>query len=114
MKIRKEGKSTALIGTILRDSYGVPSVKAVTGKKITKILNEKEVSPKLPEDLINLIKRVLALTTHLTKNKKDMDAKRGLQLTESKIRRLVKYYKSIRRLPKDWTYSREQAKFLLK
>src|SRR3989338_2145164 len=38
---------------------------------------------------------------------------RGLQLTESKIKRLVKYYKANGKLPQNWKYDREQAKLLI-
>ena len=114
LKLAKEGKSTAEIGTILRDTYGIPSVRSVTGKKVTKILHEAGAAPKLPEDLTNLIHRVIAITKHTTGNHHDMTAKRGLELTESKIGRLVKYYKRTGALPEEWKYSREQAKFLVK
>jgi small subunit ribosomal protein S15 len=114
VKLAKEGYSSAMIGLILRDSYGIPSVKAVTGKKVEKILKENNLTPKVPEDLKNLMKRVLAILKHMEKNKKDMTAKRGLQLTESKIRRLVKYYKKVGKLPSDWKYSRDNINLLLK
>jgi len=114
VKLAKEGKRSAKIGTELRDVYGIPSVKAITGKSITTILKEHKIAPKLPDDLEFLIRKVLAIQKHYSKNKKDMTAKRGLQLTESKIRRLVKYYKSRGVLPKDWTYSLEKAEFLLR
>ncbi len=38
-------------------------------------------------------------------NNKDVHNKRALQLTENKIRRLVKYYHDSGRLAPDWTYS---------
>ncbi|MCD6575895.1 MAG: 30S ribosomal protein S15 [Nanoarchaeota archaeon] len=114
IKLAKEGKSSAEIGLILRDSYGIPSVKSITGKKITKILEENQLASKVPEDLKNLMRRVIAIMKHMEKNRKDMTAKRGLQLTESKIRRLVRYYKKTKRLPKDWKYSRENINLLLK
>ena len=114
LKFGKEGKSAAVIGTILRDVYGIPNVKTITGKKIVKILKDGKVYPELPEDLANLIKRAIAITKHLSPNKKDYTAKRGLQLTESKIRRLVKYYKKKGVLPESWKYSNEDAKFLIK
>jgi small subunit ribosomal protein S15 len=114
LKLAKEGRSSAEIGIILRDSYGIPSVKAVAGKKIAKILKEAGAAPAVPEDIANLIRRVIALDRHLAKGRKDMTAKRGLEITESKIRRLVKYYKEHKVLPTEWSYSREQAKFLLK
>ena len=34
IELRKKGYTTAMIGTILRDQYGIPSVKAITGKKM--------------------------------------------------------------------------------
>ena len=40
LKLRKEGKSTSVIGVILRDQYGIPDVKTVTGNKITAILSK--------------------------------------------------------------------------
>ena len=45
--------------------------------------------------------------------KKDMTAMRGLALTESKVRRVIKYYKSNDKLPEDWKYTREGAKLLV-
>ena len=114
LKLAKEEKTAAEIGIILRDTYGIPSVRSIAGKKIVKILKENKVAPKIPEDLTNLIKRAIAITKHLSPNKKDYTAKRGLQLTESKIRRLIKYYKKTKILPEDWKYSAAEAKFLIK
>ena len=114
LKLAKEGKTTPVIGLILRDSYGIPSVKTATGKRVLEILKENELKPALPEDLKSLIIRVLEITKHLGSNRKDMTAKRGLQLTEAKIRKLVKYYKEKNSLPAEWHYATEQAKFLIK
>ena len=47
---------------------------------------------------------------HLEANKKDMPAKRGLQLTDSKIRRLAKYYKKKGVLDAKWRYNADQFK----
>ena len=41
VKLAKEGKSSSVIGLELRDSYGIPDVKTVTGKRIQEILKEK-------------------------------------------------------------------------
>jgi small subunit ribosomal protein S15 len=38
LKFNREGKSTSQIGIILRDQYGIPYVKDVTGERITEIL----------------------------------------------------------------------------
>ena len=110
MKVAKEGKPASMIGLVLRDSYGIPDVKAVAGKSITMILKEKKLAPKIPEDLMALIKRAIAIRKHMEENKQDMTALRGLQLTESKIKRLVKYYKVIRKLPVDWKYDVKSVK----
>jgi small subunit ribosomal protein S15 len=99
-----------MIGLILRDSYGIPDVKHVTGKSISKILEEKKIAPKIPEDLMSLIKRAIAIRKHMEENRQDMSALRGLQLTESKIKRLVKYYKVARKLPVDWKYDVKSVK----
>ena len=37
-KLSKEGKSSSEIGLILRDSYGIPNIKQVTGKRLQEIL----------------------------------------------------------------------------
>ena len=109
----KQGVSTSEIGMILRDRYGVPDAKLVTGKKITTILKENSVAPNIPEDLTNLIVKALGLRKHLSTNKKDVHNKRSLNLTESKIRRLVKYYKQEKVLPRDWFYKPETAEMMI-
>jgi len=109
-KLAKEGHSSSEIGTILRDSYGVPNVKLLTGKSIAKIRAEQKLTTELPEDLLSLIRRALAIRKHMEPNKQDMTAKRGLQRTESKIKRLAKYYKESKKLPLDWKYDPERAK----
>jgi small subunit ribosomal protein S15 len=109
VKLAKQEETTSKIGIILRDSYGVPNVKAVCGKTILGILKNNKIIHEIPEDLLALIKRDLAVAKHLELNKKDMTAKRGQQLTMSKISKLVKYYKTNGVLTKDWTYDRSKA-----
>lgn len=110
VKYAKEGKNASQIGLHLRDEYGIPDVGLVTGKSITKILAEKNLSPEIPDDVMALIRRVVFIRKHLEENHKDNTAKRGLQLTESKINRLVRYYKKEGRLPADWSYDPERIK----
>ena len=110
IKLAKSGNNPSEIGTILRDTYGIHSVKAVAKKKISAILKENNLLKEIPEDLMALIKKFIAVKKHLEKNKQDKTAKRGLQLTDSKIRRLVKYYKKSGRLPKDWKFEAEKVK----
>ncbi|HIQ49753.1 MAG TPA: 30S ribosomal protein S15 [Nanoarchaeota archaeon] len=110
VKLAKEGYSSAMIGLILRDQYGIPSVRDITGKKITKILAEHGLAPKIPEDLFNLLKKAVNLRKHLEVHRKDKHSRRGLELLESKIRRLAEYYIRKGKLPKDWKYDPEKAK----
>lgn len=113
IKLAKAGNTSSQIGLILRDSYGIPDVKLITNKKINKILKENNLTKKLPEDLTNLIQREIKISKHLKLNKQDKVSNRGLQSTESKIKRLAKYYKKKGILPKTWNYNREEAKLLI-
>ena len=112
IELAKSEKSTSEIGMILRDQYAIPDVKIATGKKIMQILEKNNIKSEIPEDLRNLIRTALKLKKHLDVNKKDLKNKRNLQLTESKIRRLTKYYHAEHRLPKGWKYSPAQAKLM--
>ena len=112
IELAKSEKSTSEIGMILRDQYAVPDVKIATDKKILQILENNNIKFEMPEDLRNLIRTALKLRKHLDTNKKDLKNKRNLQLTESKIRRLTKYYHAEQRLPKGWKYSPAQAKLM--
>ncbi|MCD6522932.1 MAG: 30S ribosomal protein S15 [Candidatus Diapherotrites archaeon] len=114
VKLAKEGKSMSIIGVILRDQYGIPSIKAVCGKSVKDILKENNLLPELPEDLRNLMEKAVKLRKHLEKNKKDLHNRRGLMLIESKIKRLQKYYKRKKVLPQNWYYNPEEAALLVK
>jgi small subunit ribosomal protein S15 len=111
--LKKEGYPSSRIGLVLRDQYGVPDAKTVLGKRIDQFLKENALLPDIPDDLRNLITKALGLRKHLSENKNDLHNKRQLQLTESKVRRLVRYYVSSGRLPGDWTYKPETAEILL-
>merc|ERR1712060_947247 len=58
-------------GVTLRDSFGIPQVRNVTGNKILRILKTNGLAPTLPEDLYFLIKKAVAIRKHLDKNRKD-------------------------------------------
>ena len=75
-----------------------------------RFLKENSLVPEVPEDITALIKNSIILKKHLEKNKKDMNAVRGLNLTESKIKRLVKYYKRTERLAENWKFSPQDVK----
>ena len=113
VKLAKEGNSTSKIGLILRDQYGIPFVKLLTGKTISQIMKDEKIYPKFPEDIFNLLKQSVNLRNHLEKNKTDYTSKRGLELLESKIRRLGKYYVRRKILPTDWRYDPDKAKLLV-
>ncbi|MBR9675476.1 30S ribosomal protein S15 [Candidatus Woesearchaeota archaeon] len=110
-KLAKDGKPPSQIGMYLRDVYGIPSVKLLTKRSITSILEEKKLQGELPEDLLALIRKAALLKKHLEENHKDMTSLRGLQLTESKIFRLVKYYKNTDKLRSDWKYDPSKISF---
>jgi small subunit ribosomal protein S15 len=112
-EFRKQGRPASEIGLVLRDKYGVPDVKLVMGKRLGTILAEMGMEARIPEDLANLIRKALGLRKHLADHKNDLHNKRQLHLTESKVRRLVKYYVKAGTLPRDWTYKPETAEILL-
>ena len=110
-KLAKEGKSTSQIGILLRDTYGIPNVLALCGKSISAILKDRKLIPEVPEDLTALFKKYVAVKKHIEANKHDETAARGLILSESKINRLVKYYKRVGRIPEAWKFDAERAGF---
>jgi len=114
LKFTKEGRSTSEIGIVLRDQYGIPSVKAVTGEKITAILKRNEQAQEYPEDIMNLIKRAVNIRDHLKENPKDLHTRRGLGIIESRIRRLGAYYANNNQLPVGWRYDPQEAALLVK
>ena len=59
-----------------------------------------------------LLRKSIMLKKHLEANKKDESAKRGLTLTDSKVKRLVKYYKHTSRIPQNWKYDPEKVKIM--
>jgi small subunit ribosomal protein S15 len=113
VKLAKKGLSKSRIGVKLRDSMGVPLSKIITGKKISTILEENSISTPLPEDLTNLVKKALNLRRHLEENPKDLESRKGLQRTESKIYRLIKYYKRKGVLAPDFKYDSEKVRTLV-
>jgi small subunit ribosomal protein S15 len=110
VELYNEGYEPSQIGMILRDRYGIPSIKQVTGKKLMDILIENGIKPKYPEDLKALIRKALKLRRHLEIHKKDLHNRRGLQLIEAKIWRLSNYYKEKGYLPSDWSYDPDKLR----
>lgn len=112
-KLAKKGLPPSQIGVTLRDSLGIPQVKSVTGSKVLRILKGKGLSPHVPEDLCDLIKKAIAMRRHLERNRKDKDSKFRLILVESRIHRLARYYRRCRALPATWKYKWEVASALI-
>jgi small subunit ribosomal protein S15 len=111
----KEGLGSAQIGLILRDAYAVPSVKKICSKSVTTIMKENNLGSKMPEDFLNLVRSAQNLRKHLESgNKKDKSSRRGLQLMESKIRRLVKYYRNTKVFEQDFKYEPSKATLYLR
>ncbi|MFB6070252.1 MAG: 30S ribosomal protein S15 [Halanaeroarchaeum sp.] len=116
VELAEEGYDPSQIGLKLRDEgvqgTPVPNVKLATGKKVTEILEENDAAPDLPEDLRNLLEKAVNLREHVDENGQDFANKRALQNTESKIRRLVDYYRGDA-IDADFEYTYENAKELL-
>ena len=108
-KLAKKGLPPSQIGSIMRDVHGVGMVKSVTGSKVLRILKLAGLAPKLPEDLYFLMKKAVSVRKHLEKNKKDKDAKYHLILIESKIHRLVRYYRGTKVLDGSFKYDSNTA-----
>ncbi len=111
--LAKEGKSEAQIGLTLRDQYGIPSVRGITGKTISQVLKEKNMTPKYPSDLMSLLRKAVNIMQHLKANKGDKSNRIKLNHVESKIKRLVRYYRG-NKLPAKWKYDPETAALIVK
>lgn len=104
VKLTREGNNASAVGMILRDRYGIPLTKPITGKTINELLKGSDITPKIPEDLETLMRKAESVRRHLEKNKADKIGKRSLALIESKIYRLAKYYRDVGVLPSQWEY----------
>jgi len=113
MQLSGEGHTNASIGSILRDKHGVPDVRLVTGERVSQTIERLGGKSGYPEDLMSLMRRALRLIDHLSQNSKDTHNRRQLELCESKIRRLSRYYKDNNRLESDWTYKRDQLRLMV-
>ena len=109
VQLSKTGLSAAQVGLTLRDGFGVPSARSVTGKRLGALLKESGVAPEIPDDLQALLKRVVHLQRHLETHPKDLSNRRGLTLMESRIRRLARYYRQRKRIPDTWRYTAAAA-----
>ena len=104
-RLAAQGKRSAEIGTTLRDQYAVPNVRLATGKTVTEIMRARGTKFEMPEDLGDLMRKALELQAHLKTHRRDLSNRRGLQLIESKIRRLARYYQEEGVLPPSWDFA---------
>jgi small subunit ribosomal protein S15 len=105
VKLAKEGLSPSEIGLAFRDEHGIPLIKPLLGKSVTRVLMENNIKSEMPEDLDKLVKKALGLQKHLKVHNSDHRNVRSLELIESKIHRLSKYYKRVGKLPTNWKYA---------
>lgn len=113
VELAKTGKTEAQIGQVLRDQHGIPSAKVITGKTISQTLISRKAQAAYPSDLIDLIRRAMNLRKHLGKNTRDDSNKKKLNDVESKVKRLVRYYRG-KKLPAGWKYDPDKAALLVK
>ena len=59
------------------------------------------------------MRKALSLIDHLSGNKKDLHNRRQLELCESRLRRLAKYYVRTGRISSTWTYKRDQLRLMV-
>ncbi|HKU83671.1 MAG TPA: 30S ribosomal protein S15 [Candidatus Nitrosocosmicus sp.] len=105
-----DGMSASEIGLRLRDEFAVPLVKPIIGKTITQIMQENDIQKAMPEDLERLVRKALGLQKHLNVHNSDKRNVRSLELIESKIHRLSRYYKNTGKVNKSWKYASVIAK----
>ena len=113
LKYANEGHSSAKIGSLLRDMHAVPDVRLVMGERISQTLSRNNLDSTYPEDMMNLMRKALSLIDHLSSNKKDLHNRRQLELCESRLRRLAKYYVRTGRISSTWTYKRDQLRLMV-
>ena len=110
VRMAKDGLTPSEIGIKLRDEYGIPLTKSVSGKSLNDILEKNNALGDLPEDLDMLVRKAIGLQKHLRTHKSDRNNVRSLELLEAKVHRLSKYYKREGRLPQHWKYAAVVAK----
>jgi len=103
VEFANKGFSPSKIGLALKQDHGIPKVKYALSK-VSKVLKKHKLD-KAPEELDNLINKASKLRVHFKKNHKDQTAKRGLQITEAKVRKIGAYFSKKGVLDKGWKYT---------
>lgn len=89
IKELSEKYAPSKIGIILRDQYGIPSVK-IYGKKMQDYL--KELGIEVNEDLENAEKKVEKLKEHTKNNITDKKAKHKMQRAQARLNIIRRYF----------------------
>lgn len=110
ISLRKQGYTKSDIGRILKEKYNIYDVRQVFGKRLSKLLEEWGFKEDIPEDLLSLFRKINRILKHLSVHKKDTHSKKDLEELESRVKCLIKYYKRIGKLPKEFEYSRDIVK----
>ena len=87
MKLAGKGLSSEKIGLVLRDQYGIPTVK-LFNLKIKDIMQDKFEEPTTK----NLNNKLQKLITHYHKNKQDKNAERSLIISKAKLKKRIDYH----------------------
>ncbi|MEM0379545.1 MAG: 30S ribosomal protein S15 [Nanopusillaceae archaeon] len=109
ISLAKQGYRKSEIGRIIKEKYG-KNVKSLLNKPLLRILEENGFKEEIPEDLLNIFKKINRMIKHLEINKKDINTKKRLEEYEKSVQCLIKYYKEIKKLPETFKYSREIVK----
>ncbi|MEM1634308.1 MAG: 30S ribosomal protein S15 [Nanopusillaceae archaeon] len=109
ISLAKQGYKKSDIGRVLKEKYK-KDVKSLTGKSLSKILEENGFKEDVPEDLLNIFRKINKMLRHLEIHKKDLHTKKKLEEYEKSVQCLIKYYKKNKKLPENFKYSREIVK----
>jgi len=89
LKLAGKGLTSEKIGLVLRDQYGIPSIR-LYGLKIKEVLEDNFQEP----TIINLENKLQEIIVHFKKNKQDKNAERALIITKAKLKKRQDYKKS--------------------
>lgn len=102
LSLSRKGLMPSEIGKIMRDEYAIGHVRNVTGMNILQILRAHGLAPAIPEDLGALLDKRAGILSHLNTFQNDKSARYRLNLVESRMYRLARYYKRKMVLPASW------------
>ena len=88
IKLSNKGLTAEKIGLVLRDQYGIPTVR-LYGIKMKEVLEENFKEP----TLINLETKLQKIIDHFKKNKQDKKTGRSLMITKAKLKKAKDYHK---------------------